>query len=86
MRCTAVCWLPILCTLLLSESAARAENWPQWRGPNGNNVSGETHLPAEWSATKNLAWKLELVLRGIADEGLLDSYEREREPHGNRKS
>ena len=30
---------------------------------------------------KNLAWKLDLVLRGVVDDALLDSYEREREPH-----
>jgi 3-(3-hydroxy-phenyl)propionate hydroxylase len=29
----------------------------------------------------NLAWKLRLVLRGDAAEGLLDSYEIERQPH-----
>jgi 3-(3-hydroxy-phenyl)propionate hydroxylase len=29
----------------------------------------------------NLAWKLALVLRGDADEALLDSYETERKPH-----
>jgi 3-(3-hydroxy-phenyl)propionate hydroxylase len=29
----------------------------------------------------NLAWKLDLVLRGVADDALLDSYERERLPH-----
>lgn len=29
----------------------------------------------------NLAWKLEAVLSGVAEEALLDSYQREREPH-----
>ena len=29
----------------------------------------------------NLAWKLDLVLRGVAGEGLLDTYEAERKPH-----
>lgn len=29
----------------------------------------------------NLAWKLDLVLKGIVDEALLDSYEAERLPH-----
>ena len=28
-----------------------------------------------------LGWKLDLVLRGLADESLLDSYEAERRPH-----
>jgi 2-polyprenyl-6-methoxyphenol hydroxylase-like FAD-dependent oxidoreductase len=30
---------------------------------------------------KNLAWKLDLVLRGIARDALLDSYQQERLPH-----
>jgi 3-(3-hydroxy-phenyl)propionate hydroxylase len=29
----------------------------------------------------NLAWRLDLVLNGISDDGLLDSYETERSPH-----
>jgi len=29
----------------------------------------------------NLAWKFELVARGLADEALLDTYEQERRPH-----
>ncbi|OPX13256.1 bifunctional 3-(3-hydroxy-phenyl)propionate/3-hydroxycinnamic acid hydroxylase [Mycobacterium sp. AT1] len=29
----------------------------------------------------NLAWKLDLVLRGLADQSLLDSYQDERKPH-----
>jgi 3-(3-hydroxy-phenyl)propionate hydroxylase len=29
----------------------------------------------------NLAWKLDLVLRGVCDDSLLDSYELERSPH-----
>jgi outer membrane protein assembly factor BamB len=57
---TASC-LPRLTLLwLLLATAARAENWPQWRGPNNDGVSKETNLPAEWSATKNVAWKLAL--------------------------
>ena len=38
----------------------RAENWPQWRGPSRDGVSGETNLPSEWSMTKNIAWKVPL--------------------------
>ena len=30
---------------------------------------------------KNLVWKLDLVLRGISDDSLLDTYEPERSPH-----
>jgi outer membrane protein assembly factor BamB len=45
---------------LLACAAARAENWPQWRGPNLDGVSRETNLPAEWGPDKNIAWKLKL--------------------------
>lgn len=31
--------------------------WPQWRGPTGTGVSGETGLPVEWSETSGIAWK-----------------------------
>jgi len=37
-----------------------AENWPQWRGPALNGVSGEKNLPVRWSKTENVAWKLPL--------------------------
>jgi outer membrane protein assembly factor BamB len=44
--------------------SAAAENWPQWRGPQNNGISSETNLPAEWSETKNLVWKLALPGQG----------------------
>lgn len=36
---------------------ARAQDWPEFRGGAAQGVSRETHLPVEWSATKNVAWK-----------------------------
>jgi outer membrane protein assembly factor BamB len=38
--------------------SARADNWPQWRGPDNDGNCKETRLPTEWSDTKNIAWKL----------------------------
>jgi outer membrane protein assembly factor BamB len=46
-------------TISLATQAA-AENWPHWRGPSGNGVSGETGVPTEWSTTANVTWKLAL--------------------------
>ncbi|HEX8137409.1 MAG TPA: PQQ-binding-like beta-propeller repeat protein, partial [Pyrinomonadaceae bacterium] len=40
--------------------AARAGNWPQWRGPQLNGTSDERNLPLKWSAQENVAWKLPL--------------------------
>ncbi len=46
--------------LLLVFAAASAENWPQWRGPGANSVSGEKDLPVHWKTDENVAWKLPL--------------------------
>ena len=46
--------------ILLASTALHAENWPQWRGPSANGISGETNLPVTWTTTENIAWKLPL--------------------------
>ena len=43
-----------------------AENWPAWRGPLANGISGETGLPTKWSTTENIAWKLPVPSRSGA--------------------
>lgn len=43
---------------------AVAEDWPEFRGPTGQGISNETNLPAEWSTTKNVAWKVEIPGKG----------------------
>ena len=39
---------------------AVAQDWPQFRGPNGSGVSATTNLPVEFGPTKNVLWKTEL--------------------------
>jgi outer membrane protein assembly factor BamB len=46
--------------LLSGGAVVRGDNWPQWRGPTNDGICKETNLPVEWSATKNVAWKLPL--------------------------
>lgn len=36
---------------------AKAQNWPRFRGPNGQGHSEETGLPLHWNASSNVAWK-----------------------------
>src|SRR6187549_3637113 len=52
----------VVISLLLAFGAlpARAENWPQWRGPSANGLSSELNLPVRWSVTDNITWKLAL--------------------------
>jgi len=40
--------------------AAIAENWPGFRGPNGDGISREPVVPLTWSATDSVMWATEL--------------------------
>jgi len=51
-------WLIGLSLSLLVTALVRAENWPNWRGPNYDGVSNEKNLPAEFGDGKNMLWKL----------------------------
>lgn len=53
-----------LLLLVLFTTTLRAENWPGWRGPRGDGTSAEKNLPTEWSAAKNVKWKLKLPSPG----------------------
>lgn len=52
-----------LFALLLFTSAATAQNWPRWRGPEGTGHSAETGLPVEWDE-KSIVWKTPLKGKG----------------------
>lgn len=45
--------------------AGHAEDWPQWRGPNGDGVSKDKGFPTRWSAD-SVAWKARLGGLGIS--------------------
>ena len=47
----------ILCAVSLP---ARADDWPQFRGPGGTGVSSEAKLPSAWDKSKNVEWKVKL--------------------------
>ena len=38
-------------------SFTQAQNWPGWRGPNGDGTSAETNLPVKWDSITNVLWK-----------------------------
>ena len=44
----------------LSLSSVAAEDWSQFRGPNGTGVSATTGLPTEFGPDKNVIWKTPL--------------------------
>ena len=57
--------LMVLLALALG-GAASAEEWPTWRGPDGNGTSDEHPLPTRWSADENVAWRASLQGLGVS--------------------
>ncbi len=54
----AICCMVLL--VCLSSRFSQADNWPQWRGPQGDSICRETGLPTHWSQTENVHWRLPL--------------------------
>ena len=58
------------CILLLfiinAGSVAKAQNWPCWRGPNGDGTSIETSLPTRWDSITNVVWKVPVPGKGYS--------------------
>src|ERR687894_586079 len=52
-----VAFLLVLFTL----TSAVADEWSQFRGPNGTGVSDTKNLPTEFGPNKNVVWKTELL-------------------------
>jgi len=51
----------VLVSIVMVGVLAQArENWPQWRGPQGQGVSAETGVPTEWQPDRNVIWKAPL--------------------------
>jgi hypothetical protein len=44
----------------VSPPLAKADNWPQWRGPKNDGHSAEKNIPTEWGPEKNVVWKLKM--------------------------
>src|SRR5215218_3394857 len=49
--------LLISCQTSRAAQTAQRENWPRFRGPNGQGHSAETGLPLHWNASSNVVWK-----------------------------
>jgi outer membrane protein assembly factor BamB len=63
--CLLALWV-IGCGHLISANV-RAEDWPQWRGPNRDGKSADTGLLKEWPAAgPKLAWKTTGLGKGYA--------------------
>jgi len=48
----------VVALLFMTFAVARADNWPQWRGPSLNGVSNEKNLPVKWTTEENILWQV----------------------------
>jgi len=66
-------WRALL-TAVLFVAPSRAEDWPVWRGSRGDGTSLEQEVPTRWSATDNIAWKIEIPGVGHASPIVFGDY------------
>jgi outer membrane protein assembly factor BamB len=64
----------LLAGLLLASAAARASDWPCWRGPTGQGHTDERDLPLTWDGKtgKNVLWKV-LLHGGVKNNPEMNS-------------
>jgi outer membrane protein assembly factor BamB len=53
-----------LAPVFFAGSVAALENWPQFRGPHGDNRADDARLPLTWSENKNVVWKTPIHDKG----------------------
>lgn len=58
---------------LITSPLSAGENWPEFRGPDGQGHSNAKNVPTQWSATKNIAWKSEIPGIGWSSPIIVDS-------------
>jgi len=60
-----LCFLFFLLLLIINPEA-EAQNWPNWRGPNGDGTSTETNIPTKWDSVTNVVWKVPVPGQGYS--------------------
>ncbi len=66
------CGLAIYSSILISSQPLHAADWPQWRGPNRDGKSADTHLLQQWpSGGPPLVWKVPGLGRGYSGVALV---------------
>ena len=58
-------WFGILFAIMTFDGLA-AQDWPQFRGPDGSGVLKTLEHPQEWSNEKNIAWSAEMPGGGLS--------------------
>lgn len=62
----------VLATLLLGFVASLSQDWPQFRGVDGQGHAAGKGYPVEWSESHNVAWKVPVPGRGWSSPVVAD--------------
>jgi hypothetical protein len=46
----------VIFSILIFSSCSQKQNWPQFRGQEGNMIVAGSNLPEEWGNDKNIKW------------------------------
>src|SRR5438552_18276081 len=65
-RSTVTICLYLVSLTCAAHAADRADNWPQWRGPDATGASATANPPIHWDAKTNIKWKVAVPGRGSA--------------------
>jgi len=57
-------WLVSILVCLAALQTAKAQDWPAFRGLDGQGHSAALNVPLEWSESRNVAWKAKVGGRG----------------------
>jgi outer membrane protein assembly factor BamB len=60
----AVAWILAIVPLVLAPAGASGEDWPQFRGPDGQGRAVRCDPPLHWGEGRNVAWKAPVPGRG----------------------
>jgi outer membrane protein assembly factor BamB len=66
--------VPSLLITVFLGSTARAQDWPNWRGPTYDGVSSARQTPTHWNTTENVLWKVKLPGIGASTPAVSGSH------------
>jgi outer membrane protein assembly factor BamB len=66
MRAATYRTTTIILLTIFALTGIKAQNWPCWRGPNGDGTSNETNVPVSWDSVTNVKWRVDVPGTGYS--------------------
>jgi outer membrane protein assembly factor BamB len=64
----------VLILTTVSTGAVRAQNWPQFRGPQAGVAPDDPRLPDRWTTAENVAWRIDIPGRSWSSPIVWDDH------------